>query len=87
MYTSTLLLYVCHLNTHVTCMLHVILTCMSVLHAHTMQNYMHVAGTFCKQACHMNLLCMLHTCCIKHAWKLHVTSMLHAQHSEQGSHM
>ena len=44
----------------VTCMLHVVLTCMSILHAHIMQNYMHVACTFRKQACHMNLSCMLH---------------------------
>ena len=65
-------------------MLHVILTCMSVLHAHTMQKYMHVTCMFLKQACHMNLPCMLHTCFIKHAWKLHVTCMLHAQHFEQG---
>ena len=64
-------------------MLHVILTCMSILHAHTMQNYMHVACMSRKQVCHMNLPCMLHACFIKHAWKLHVTCMLHAQHFEQ----
>ena len=57
---------------------------MSVLHAHTMQNYMHVACMSRKQACHMNLPCMLHACFIKHAWKLHVTYMLHVQHFEQG---
>ena len=54
-------MHVIYINTHViTCMLHVVLTCTSILHAHTIQNYMHVACMSRKRACHMNLPCMSH---------------------------